>query len=166
MTLTITQRKAPTDGDIGRIRDEMERAIETMLTEPLLEPRLFRIQGWMPVVDVSESDSEMVIRAEVPGIADEELEIAVVGNAVVLSGEKRTEEETSGEDWRRCERRFGAFRRVIELPQSVDAEGAEAESENGVFLVRISKKPGQRTRRVEVKSTETRPAPRRISVPS
>jgi HSP20 family protein len=105
----------------------------------------------MPVVDVSENDSEMVIRAEVPGIADEELEIAVVGNAIVMSGEKRTEEETSGEDWRRCERRFGAFRRVIELPQSVNAEGAEAESENGVVTIRVPKRPDAQPRQIEIK---------------
>ena len=151
MTLTITPRKAPSDSDLGRIRDEMERAIETMLTEPLLEPRLFRVQGWMPVVDVSETDTEMVIRAEVPGMADEDVELAVVGNAIVLSGEKRSEEESSGEDWRRCERRFGAFRRVIELPQSVDAEGAEAESENGVVTVRVPKRPDAQPRQIEIK---------------
>ena len=151
MTLTITPRKAPSDSDLGRIRDEMERAIETMLTEPLLEPRLFRVQGWMPVVDVSETDTEMVIRAEVPGMADEDVELAVVGNAIVLSGEKRSEEETSGEDWRRCERRFGAFRRVIELPQSVDAEEASAESENGVITVRVPKSPGTQPKHIEIK---------------
>ncbi len=151
MTLTITQRKAPTDGDIGRIRDEMERAIETMLTEPLMEPRLFRVQGWMPVIDVSESDTEMVIRAEVPGIADKDLEIAVVGNAVVLSGEKRSEEESSGEDWCRCERRFGAFRRVIELPASVEAERAQAERDNGIVTVRVPKRPDVRPRHIEIK---------------
>jgi HSP20 family protein len=151
MTLTITPRKAPSDSDLGRIRDEMERAIETMLTEPLLEPRLFRVQGWMPVVDVSETDSEMVIRAEVPGMADEDVELAVVGNAIVLSGEKRSEEESSGEDWRRCERRFGAFRRVIELPQSVDAEEASAESENGVITVRVPKCPGTQPKHIEIK---------------
>ena len=151
MTLTITPRKAPSDSDLGRIRDEMERAIETMLTEPLLEPRLFRVQGWMPVVDVSETDTEMVIRAEVPGMADEDVELAVVGNAIVLSGEKRSEEESSGEDWRRCERRFGAFRRVIELPQSVNAEGAEAESENGVVTIRVPKRPDAQPRQIEIK---------------
>ena len=151
MTLTLTQRKAPTDGEIGRIRDEMERAIETMLSEPLMEPRLFRIQGWMPVIDVSESPTEMVVRAEVPGIADKDLEISVVGNALVLSGEKRSEDESIGEDWCRCERRFGAFRRVIELPQSVIPDQAKAESESGVITVRIPKRPDVRPRSIEIK---------------
>lgn len=151
MTLTLTQRKAPTDGEIGRIRDEMERAIETMLSEPLMEPRLFRIQGWMPVIDVSESPTEMVIRAEVPGIADRDLEVSVVGNALVISGEKRSEDESVGEDWCRCERRFGAFRRVIELPQSVEADKARAESDSGIVTVRIPKRPDVRPRSIEIK---------------
>jgi len=68
-----------------------------------------------------------------------------------MSGEKRTEEETSGEDRRRCERRFGALRRVIELPQPVDAEGAEAESENGVVTVRVPKRPDAQPRQIEIK---------------
>jgi len=151
MTLTLTQRKAPTDGEIGRIRDEMERAIETMLSEPLMEPRLFRIQGWMPVIDVSESPTEMVIRAEVPGIADRDLEVSVVGNALVITGEKRSEDESAGEDWCRCERRFGAFRRVIELPQSVEADKARAESDSGIVTVRIPKRPDVRPRSIEIK---------------
>ena len=133
MTLTLIQRRAEPEGEFGRFRDGIERTLETMLTEPLLEPRLFRIQGWMPVVDVSESDAELVIRAEVPGIADRDLDVSIVGDALVISGEKKEEQETSGEDWRRCERRFGAFRRALAFVVTLAfATGAMAAAAVGV----------------------------------
>lgn len=151
MTVTLIQKRSPTDGELGRLRDEMERAFETILTEPLMEPRLFRVQGWAPVADISESDTEFLIRFEVPGIEDKDLEVAVVGDALVVAGEKREEEETSGEDWHRCERRFGAFRRVIALPKMVEPERARAETGNGILTVRIPKKAGIKPRHIEVK---------------
>lgn len=74
-----------------------------------------------------------------------------VGNALVISAEKRSEDESIGEDWCRCERRFGAFRRVIELPQSVEADKARAESDGGIVTVRIPKRPDVRPRPIEIK---------------
>lgn len=153
MTVTLIQRRSPTDGELGRLRDEMERAIETMLTEPLIEPRLFRVQGWAPVADVSESDTELLVRMEIPGIDEKDLEVAVIGDALVVSGEKREEEETSGEDWHRCERRFGSFRRVITLPKTVEPDRAAAETDSGILTVRIPKKAGVKPRHIEVKPT-------------
>ena len=151
MTVTLIQRRNEAETEFGRFRDEIERAFETMLSEPMMEPRIFRIQGWMPSIDVSESESELVIRAEVPGIAEKDLDISVVGEALVIGGEKREETETEGEDWRRCERRFGAFRRMIPLPKTVDPERARAEASNGVVTVRIPKKAGVKPRQIEVK---------------
>lgn len=158
MTLTIVNRRNPADTDLGRFRDEMERTIETMLSEPLMEPRLFRIEGWLPVVDVSETDTEFRIRAEVPGIPEKDVDVSIVGDTLVISGEKKDESERSGENWYRCERRFGSFRRVVGLPQSVDADKARADSSNGVVTVRIPKKAGTKPRHIEVKPAASRAA--------
>lgn len=132
---------------------------EERMTEPLIEPRLFRVQGWAPVADVSESDTELLVRFEVPGIEDKDLEVAVVGDALVVAGEKREEAETSGEDRHRCERRFGAFRRVIALPKTVEPDRAQAETGSGILTVRIPKKAGVKPRHIEVK-----PGPRAASL--
>lgn len=151
MAFTLIQRRNPVNGEIGRFRDEVERTFQNILAEPLIEPNMFRTQGWMPVVDVSETGTEMVIRAEIPGIADKDIDVSVVGDAVVISGEKREESETSGEDWHRCERRFGSFRRIINLPDTVDADKAKADSGNGVVTVRIPKRVGVKPRHIEIK---------------
>lgn len=158
MAFTLIQRRNPVNGELNRFRDEMERTFENMLTDPLTEPRLFRVQGWMPVVDVSETGTEMVIRAEIPGIADKDVDVSIVGDALIISGEKKEETETSGEDWHRCERRFGSFRRIIDLPETVDADKAKAESGSGVVTVRIPKKVGVKPRHIEIKPSSNRAA--------
>ena len=101
------------------------------------------------------------MRTETPGIPTRELDITVAGTTLNISGKKEEKEEAEGEDFYRCERRFGSFRRVVELPESIDPDKVSADCDNGVVTIRIAKKPGQRTRRVEVK-----PATRRIAVTS
>jgi HSP20 family protein len=150
MTLTISRRTAPTDSQLSRFREEMERTIETMLTEPIIEPKLFRIEGWAPLVDISESDAEFIVRAEMPGLAEADIELSMVGNALLIAGEKRAEEETSGEDWYRCERRFGSFRRIVDLPQTVDPDRASAEMTDGMLTVRVPKRPEIRPRNIPI----------------
>lgn len=162
MSITFWNRN-PLMDEFSRARGEMER----MLGRAIGTPAGFedfggmRPAGWAPPVDVSETDNEVVVRTEIPGIASRDLEISVAGTTLSISGKKDESEETEGEEFYRCERRFGVFRRVIELPGSVDPDKVTADSENGVITVRVSKKPGQRTRRVEVK-----PTARRIAVTS
>lgn len=164
--------------DLFRSRDDFDRMLGRMLGGQLLgapmlggfggvEPRLPRlaagIEGWMPAIDVSESDDQVVIRAETPGVMARDLEVTISGTTLTISGKKEEREETEQEDFFRSERRFGAFRRTIELPETVDADRVNAECENGVVTIRVAKQPGQRSRRVEVKSTAT--PTRRVSVP-
>jgi HSP20 family protein len=173
MSLTFWNR-TPILDEFARTRDEMDRmlgrflgttlgpALGTTLGAP--ESRLARGEGWLPPVDVSESDEEVMVRAEVPGMNARDIEITIAGSTLNITGRKQEKEECEQEDFYRCERRFGAFRRVIELPESIDADRVTADTENGVITIRVAKKPGQRTRRVEVKSESKAPA-RRISVP-
>lgn len=162
MSITFWNRN-PLIDEFSRARGEMER----MLGRAIAAPALFegfggmRAAGWAPPVDVSETDDEVVVRTEIPGIASRDIEITVAGTTLNIAGKKDETEETEGEDFYRCERRFGSFRRVIDLPGSVDPDKVTADSENGVVTIRIAKKPGQRTRRVEVK-----PTARRIAVSS
>jgi len=167
MSLSFWNR-TPLLDEFTRTRDEMDRMLGRFMGTSLMTPdlRFGRTEGWLPPVDVSENDEEVMVRFEAPGVNPRDIDITVAGTTLNITGKKEEREECEQEDFYRCERRFGAFRRAIDLPESVDPDRVAAESENGVFLVRISKKPGQRTRRVEVKSTETRPAPRRITVPS
>lgn len=165
MSLSLWNRN-PLIDEFARTRDEMDRMLGRFFGTGLMGPesRLMRIEGWLPPVDVSENDEEVMVRFEAPGVAPRDVEITIAGTTLNISGKKEERDETTEEDFYRCERRFGAFRRVIDLPESVDPDRVAADNESGVFTVRIAKKPGQRTRRVEIK-TESKPAPRRITVP-
>lgn len=157
-------RRTPILDEFARSRDDMDRMLGRLFGTGMLpmaaDIETNRIEGWIPPVDVSETDEEIVIRTEVPGIAARDLEITVTGNTLSISGRKEEKEETEREDFYRSERRFGAFRRVIELPESADPERISADSDNGVVTMRIAKKPGQRAKRIEV-----RPTTRRVPVP-
>ena len=172
MNLTLWNR-SPVIDEFARARDDMDRMLGRFLGTgmlgtgllgtglPAAESRLARLESWSPAIDVSESADEVVVRAEMPGIASRDLEISMTGNVLSISGRKEEKEEVEHEDFFRSERRFGSFRRLVELPESIDPERIAADSENGVVTIRVAKKPGQRARRIEVK-----PVTRRVTVPS
>lgn len=153
----------PLSGDFGRLRDEMDRAFNRFIAEPFgfaaVEPKALRAEGWMPAIDVSESDTEVTVRAEVPGIAAKDLDISVTAGTLTIAGEKEEKCETKEAGYCSCERRFGSFRRSMDLPDTVDADKVSAESDNGVVTIHIPKKPGVKPKQIEVK-----PAAKKVSV--
>ncbi|GAH69250.1 unnamed protein product, partial [marine sediment metagenome] len=104
-----------------------------------------------PPVNVYETDEEVVVRAEVPGVSVAELDLSVTGDTLALAGERRLE-LPEGASFLAQERQHGRFRRVVALPRSVDAQEAKAEYVDGVLTVRLRKAPGARPRTIEVKT--------------
>jgi HSP20 family protein len=156
MNLTLWKRHDPFNGGLARLRDEMDRMFERFTAEPwggATEPKLLRSEGWLPPLDVSETPEDVTIRAELPGIAAKDLDISVLGNTLSISGKKEEVQEKKEENFYQCERRFGSFRRAVELPDTVDPEKITAESDNGVVTIRIARKPGAKPKHVEVKPT-------------
>jgi HSP20 family protein len=111
----------------------------------------FGERPWTPPVDVGENDQEVIVRAEVPGIGPEDIQITVSGGQLILAGEKKVSPEQGGKEFYQTESRYGTFRRAIPLPESIDPEGVEAEYQNGVLMIRIRKTSGAPPKRVEVK---------------
>ncbi len=153
MNLTVWSRRDPMTLELDRLREEMGRTFDRYLGEPtaLPEPKLLRAEGWIPPLDVGQTETEMRIEVEVPGIGAKDLEISVLGDELTIAGKKEERKEQKDEDVLRCERRFGSFRRVIELPETVDTGRLTAESDNGVLTIRIPKRPEAKPRQVEVK---------------
>lgn len=146
---------APFNGELARLRDEVDRTFDRFFSDPfafgLIEPKDLRSEGWVPVIDMSETDSEVTIRAEVPGIPAKDLDISVSGNTLTIAGQKQESSEKKEENYYHCERRFGSFRRMIELPDTVDTDKVTAETDNGVVTIRVAKKPGAKAKQVEIK---------------
>ncbi|MFN5496336.1 MAG: Hsp20/alpha crystallin family protein [bacterium] len=161
MNLSIF-RRTPVLDEFARMREEMNRMVGRYIGESggQFDAGLPRIEGWIPPIDVSETDEEIVIRGEMPGIAARDLEITITGTTLSIAGKKEEKEEMEQEDFYRSERRFGAFRRVLDLPEAADTERVTADSDNGLITIRVAKKPGQRAKRIEVKPTS-----RRVPVP-
>ena len=137
------------------LRSEVDRLFDSYLREPLssLDLPLWGSGKWSPAVDVSETDKEVTIRAELPGIDPKDLDISVAGNQLVLRGEKKETTETDEKGFHQCETRYGSFHRSIPLPDGVDTENVDAQYTNGVLTLRMPKTPLAATKRIEVKVT-------------
>ena len=95
--------------------------------------------AWMPTVDISETENGYEIRAELPGVAEDEVNVSVTDNVLTVKGEKRQEAETEGKNYHRVERRYGSFQRSFTLPRHIETDAIKAESEDGVWTLSIPK---------------------------
>ncbi len=105
----------------------------------------------MPL-DLAETDDEIRVRAEVPGIEPKELAISLAGEILTISGEKSDEQESRDESRSWSERSFGAFQRSVRLPCPVDPDRVRAEHKNGVVTITLQKAEAVRPKRIAVKS--------------
>ena len=95
--------------------------------------------SWMPTVDISETENGFEIRAELPGVAKDDLHVSVKDNLLTLSGEKRQDNGDDTQNYRRVERRYGSFQRRFTLPSEVTADAIKAEYSDGVLTLSIPK---------------------------
>lgn len=105
--------------------------------EPFRRLRESRLAA--PTLDMYEEKNEVVVKAELPGMAKEDIDIKLSDSTLTLKGEKRKEEEVKEKDYYRCEREYGSFLRTVQLPAEVKADGAKATFKDGVLEVRLPK---------------------------
>jgi HSP20 family protein len=133
-----------------RLRQDIDQMFDGMLGDWTGRMNLFdRAQSFMPIVDVHETAKEIRVTAELPGLDEKDIEVSLLDGALYIKGEKREEhEEEKGETYR-CERQYGAFQRVIDLPSEVDSDKIKASFKKGVLKVTLPKtKEAQSNRRV------------------
>jgi HSP20 family protein len=107
-------------------------------------------QAWTPVANISETETEYLIKAELPEVAKEDVKVTVDENVITISGERRKEAEHKDEKVHRVESFYGRFNRSFRLPEDADITAIQAESRNGVLKVRVPKTPAPKPRTVEV----------------
>ncbi len=95
--------------------------------------------GWVPSIEVFEKEDKFVVRAELPGMKEDDIDISVVGDTLTLRGERKAESEVKEEDYYCCERSYGSFSRSITVSSNVDAKKIEASYEDGVLEVTLPK---------------------------
>jgi HSP20 family protein len=106
--------------------------------------------GFSPSVDVKETEKEIVVKAELPGIEEKDMEVSVTDDALTIRGEKKEEKEEKGKGYYHIERSYGSFHREISLPAGVDADNVHAGFKNGVLTVKIPKKESAADKRKKV----------------
>jgi HSP20 family protein len=105
---------------------------------------------WIPAMDVVETDDHLVLRGDLPGMTEDEVDLEIKDNVLTISGERKAESEEKGEGYHRVERAFGRFSRSLNLPAGIDPEKVEAKFDHGVLEVRIPKPAEAKPTRVQI----------------
>jgi HSP20 family protein len=133
-------------------RREMDRMFDDFFGGGLL--RAHGKQGVKPAVDIDETEKEVVVTAELPGVSDKDVEVTLAGDILTIRGDKKTEHEEKNGDSYYMDRRFGSFSRSLRLPFDVSDEKVDAKFKDGVLTIHLPKPPElqQSVRRVEIKT--------------
>jgi HSP20 family protein len=135
---------------MASLQNEMNRLFGTFFDTPTTAVSGNGVRRWMPAMDLVETDEHFVLRADLPGLGEDDVRIEVEDRTLTLSGEREAEHEANGEGYYRLERASGAFARSLTLPEGVDPEQIAARFENGVLEVRIPKPEQRKPRRVAI----------------
>lgn len=135
--------------EVMSLRDEIDRVFdEAFSTEPVTRWR--RGTGWGLALDVTEDEDGFVVKASVPGVNPDDLEITLTDNVLTIKGERKEEKEVDEERYHLRERRYGSFSRSITLPVKVDEAGIDATCDNGVLTLSIPKAEEIKPKRITI----------------
>lgn len=133
--------------DMVSLRD----AVNSLLAESFVRPGAAAPAS--PAVDVSENENEYVVKASLPGVKPDDVQITVHGDSLTIRGESKAEEEKKGETYHLRERRCGAFQRSFSFPSPVDADKAQARFEHGVLTLTLPKAESARPKQIKVSTS-------------
>jgi HSP20 family protein len=127
--------------DFGRFFEDFD--LSTLFSEG---------REFLPAFDVSETEKQLIVKAEVPGMDKEDIDISLSDGVLTIKGEKRQEREDKNEHYHTAERRYGAFSRTMPLPVEVDTNKVDATYKEGVLKIILPKSETAKAKKIEVKS--------------
>ena len=134
----------PTLGRLRDLRDEIDRLFEAPLT------RTSEFLGWTPAFDVYEDKDNFTVKAELPGMKREDINVSLHDGNLIVSGERQSETKTEGTEIYRAERFFGKFQRAVALPATVAADKVKAAYKDGVLTITLPKAEEAKPKQIEV----------------
>jgi HSP20 family protein len=138
----------PTFGRLFNLRDELDRLFEGSFGDLSRTSRLLGV--WNPAVDLYEDKDNVIVKAELPGLKREDIEVSLHDGALSISGERKSEEKVENAEVRRTERFVGRFQRTITLPSSVKGDKVSAQYKDGVLTVTLPKAEEAKPRQIQV----------------
>ena len=135
--------------DLRSLQEEVNRLFSTNLNRAFGDEGIGR-GAWAPSVDIYENKDQIVLEAELPGMKHEDFDLSIENNVITLRGERRFEKTDDSDNYHRVERSYGSFTRSFTLPQTVSAEDAKAEYNNGVLRVTLPKREEAKSRRIQI----------------
>jgi HSP20 family protein len=135
-------------------RQEMNRLFDNFFRGFDIEPFEKRFGAFSPSVDITETDKEIKVAAELPGMDDKDIDVSLTKDTLTIKGEKKEEKEEKKKDYYRMERSYGSFSRTIPLPVEIDTEKVKAQFKKGVLTVNLPKtaKAIKETKKISVKA--------------
>lgn len=135
--------------ELTSLQNDMNRLFNTFFDTPTTGNG-DTARRWIPAMDVVETDDHFVLKADLPGLAEEDVNVEVEDNVLTVSGERKAEHEDKRDGYVRVERSYGSFRRSLTLPEGIDPEAVSASFDKGVLEVRIPKPEQRKPRRVAI----------------
>ena len=152
--------------EIDSLQGEMNRLFSTFFDTPTTRGGngggTAASRRWLPAMDLVETGEHFVLKADLPGISENDVNIEVENNVLTVSGERKTEHEEKHEGYYRLERATGAFSRSLTLPEGIEADAVSATFDNGVLEVRIPKPVQAEPQRVQIAVGGGAPEPETI----
>ena len=146
---TIT-RWSPSRG-VTTLQDQVNRLFEDNFTRGLAGQA--DLATWAPAVDIYETESELVVKADLPDLQEKDIDVRVENNTLTIRGERKIEKEVNQDNYLRVERAYGSFTRSFSLPNTVRTEGIRAEYRNGTLTVRMAKREESKSKQVKITVT-------------
>jgi HSP20 family protein len=142
--------------ELNTIQSEMNRLFNTLFDAPA--PANGTARRWIPAMDLVETADAFVLRADLPGLTEKDVNIEFEDNVLTISGERKSEHEEKKEGYYRVERSYGSFSRSLTLPEGVDPDAVKADFDRGVLEVRVPKPEERKPRKVAISVAGEAPA--------
>jgi HSP20 family protein len=139
--------------NFSAFQDQFNRIVESSLKGG---PDNSALTTWAPAVDIYETENDLVLKADLPEVAEKDIDIRVENNMLTIRGERKLEESVKEDNYLRVERAYGSFSRSFSLPTTVDTESIKANYKNGVLTVELPKRAESKPKQVKINVTNSR----------
>ncbi|MCX7927705.1 MAG: Hsp20/alpha crystallin family protein [Candidatus Omnitrophica bacterium] len=136
--------------DLERIQREMNRLFNLTLAQETSRHVGLLDGAWIPAIDIYDSKDNLLVKADIPGLTKDDIEVTVQGDTLFIKGEKKQDKDIKEKDYIRTERFYGAFQRAIRLPVEVQADKVEATYKNGVLEVVLPKSEKAKPKQIKL----------------